>query len=184
MSRCYYRRKLAISLVRSQLKDAANLQGATITLSGAASQTATSTANGGYSFVSLAKGSDFTVTPQLDKNHLNGVSTFDLVLIQKHILNVQALNSPYKMIAADVNNSKSITTLDLIALRKLILNIDQTFQNNTSWRFVDAAYKFPNASNPWAATFPEVVSINDLTADTDVPALSPSKWVTLTQVQL
>ncbi|TAG96213.1 MAG: hypothetical protein EAZ17_10130, partial [Sphingobacteriales bacterium] len=143
----------------------ANLQGATITLSGAASQAATSTANGGYSFVDLSKGADFTVTPQLDKNHLNGVSTFDLVLIQKHILNVQALNSPYKMIAADVNNSKSITTLDLIALRKLILNIDQSFQNNTSWRFVDAAYSFPTPSNPWAAAFPEVVNINDIAAN-------------------
>nr|WP_290931858.1 T9SS type A sorting domain-containing protein [Haliscomenobacter sp.] len=70
------------------------------------------------------------------------------------------------MIAADVNNSKSITTLDLIALRKLILNIDQSFQNNTSWRFVDAAYIFPNANNPWAANFPEVVSINDIAANT------------------
>jgi hypothetical protein len=66
------------------------------------------------------------------------------------------------MIAADVNNSKSITTLDLIALRKLILNIDQSFQNNTSWRFVDAKYNFPTPSNPWAAAFPEVVNINDL----------------------
>jgi hypothetical protein len=56
--------------------------------------------------------------------------------------------------------------LDLIALRKLILNIDQTFLNNTSWRFVDAAYQFPNASNPWAAAFPEVVSVNDLAANT------------------
>jgi hypothetical protein len=145
---------------------AANLQGASITLSGAASQTATSTANGAYSFVNLVKGGDFTISPQLDKNHLNGVSTFDLVLIQKHILGVQALNSPYKMIAADVNNSKTISTLDLIALRKLILNIDQSFQNNTSWRFVDATYQFPNASNPWAAAFPEVVSINDLAANT------------------
>jgi alpha-tubulin suppressor-like RCC1 family protein len=144
----------------------ANLQGAAITLSGQASMSATSTANGAYSFVNLAKGGDFTIAPQLDKNHLNGVSTFDLVLIQKHILGVVALNSPYKMIAADVNNSKSITTLDLIALRKLILNIDQSFQNNTSWRFVDATYKFPTASNPWAAAFPEVVSVNDLAANT------------------
>ena len=69
------------------------------------------------------------------------------------------------MIAADVNNSKSITTLDLIALRKLILNIDQSFQNNTSWRFVDAAYSFPTPSNPWAAAFPEVVNINDIAAN-------------------
>jgi large repetitive protein len=145
---------------------AAKLQGASISLSGAASQTATTTANGAYAFDSMAKGGDFTISPQLDKNHLNGVSTFDLVLIQKHILGVVALNSPYKMIAADVNNSKSITTLDLIVLRKLILNIDKSFQNNTSWRFVDATYQFPNASNPWAAAFPEVVSINDLAANT------------------
>jgi hypothetical protein len=144
---------------------AANLQGASIALSGAASQSATTAANGGYTFVNLSKGGDFTVTPQLDKNHLNGVSTFDLVLIQKHILGIQALNSPYKMIAADVNNSKSISTLDLIALRKLILNIDQSFQNNTSWRFVDAAYSFPNATNPWSVPFPEVVSINDIAAN-------------------
>jgi large repetitive protein len=143
----------------------ANLQGAAITLSGQTSMSATTTANGAYSFVNLAKGGDFTISPQLDKNHLNGVSTFDLVLIQKHILGVVALNSPYKMIAADVNNSKSITTLDLIALRKLILNIDQTFQNNTSWRFVDATYQFPNPGNPWTAIFPEVVSINDLAAN-------------------
>jgi hypothetical protein len=118
----------------------------------------TTSAAGGYSFVNLAKGGDFTVTPQLDKNHLNGVSTFDLVLIQKHILRVVALNNPYRMIATDVNNSKSITTLDLITLRKLILNIDQTFQHNTSWRFVDATYQFPNAGNPWAAVFPEKVA--------------------------
>ena len=26
-------------------------------------------------------GGDYTITPQLDANHLNGVSTFDLVLI-------------------------------------------------------------------------------------------------------
>jgi hypothetical protein len=27
---------------------------------------------------------------------------------------------------------------------------------------VDATYRFPNATNPWAASFPEVVSINDI----------------------
>ncbi|WP_421796223.1 ice-binding family protein [Haliscomenobacter sp.] len=143
----------------------ANLQGASITLSGSTSQNTTTAANGAYSFINLIKGGDFTIAPQLDKNHLNGVSTFDLVLIQKHILGVTALNSPYKMIAADVNNSKSISTLDLIALRKLILNIDTHFANNTSWRFIDAAYNFPQASNPWSASFPEVVSINDIPAN-------------------
>ncbi len=143
----------------------ANLQGATINLSGSESGAFSTASTGGYSFVNLKKGGDYTITPQLDKNHLNGVSTFDLVLISKHILNITPLNTPYKMIAADVNNSKTVTTADLIALRKLILNIDQAFANNTSWRFVDAAYRFPNASNPWAAVFPEVVNINNLAAN-------------------
>ncbi|MCB9051453.1 MAG: hypothetical protein H6556_18635 [Lewinellaceae bacterium] len=119
-------------------------------------------ADGEYEFAGMQEGYDYTVTPQLNSNYLNGVSTFDLVLISKHILGVQPLGSPYKMIAADVNNSKSITTLDLIQLRKLILSIDTEFGNNTSWRFVEAAYQFPNASNPWFEEFPEVVNINNL----------------------
>ena len=144
---------------------AINVEGVEVNLSGDASMSYMTNANGQFNFNGLSKGYDYTVTPQLDKNYLNGVSTFDLVLITKHILGVQPLNSPYKLIAADVNNSKSVTTLDLIQLRKLILNIDNKFGNNTSWRFVDASYSFPNAANPWAAQFPEVANLNDLGAD-------------------
>ena len=108
---------------------------------------------------------DYTITPEKDDDHLNGVSTFDLVKINKHILNIQYLDSPYKMIAADANNSGSITTLDLVHIRKLILQIETEFTNNTSWRFVDAAYVFPDPTNPWLETFPEIISINNLEAD-------------------
>jgi hypothetical protein len=38
----------------------------------------------------------------------------DLVLISKHILGLEPLNSPYKMIAADANKSNSITTFDIV----------------------------------------------------------------------
>ncbi|HPH18155.1 MAG TPA: dockerin type I domain-containing protein, partial [Haliscomenobacter sp.] len=141
-----------------------NLQGVTLTLSGPSINTlsAVTTEKGGYSFVNLPRWDEYTVTPKLDKNPINGVSTFDLLLIQKHILNTQSLNSPYKMIAADVNNSKSISTIDMIQLRKLILNIDQRFQNNTSWRFVNAVYVFPDPKNPWSADFPETVYVQQL----------------------
>ncbi|MDX2069237.1 MAG: dockerin type I domain-containing protein [Haliscomenobacter sp.] len=141
-----------------------NIQGVMVSISGSLSQTFTTNTNGSYSFIIFQSGGEYTITPKLDKNPLNGVSTFDLLLIQKHILGIQALNSPYKMIAADVNNSKSITTLDLIQLRKLILGLDLQFLNNTSWRFVDAAYIFPNPTNPWAGKFPEEVYINKTTS--------------------
>ena len=70
------------------------------------------------------------------------MSTFDLVLISKHILGINTFDSPYKHIAADVNQSGSITAFDLVQLRQLILNITTEFSNNDSWRFVDANHTF------------------------------------------
>jgi len=145
-----------------QTESKATVEGVQVNLSGQTQKSFATGVNGLFIFNNLTAGADYTVTPSLNKGFLNGVSTFDLVLISKHILGVQPLNTPYKLIAADVNNSKSVTTLDLIQLRKLILNIDATFANNSSWRFVDASYTFPNASNPWAASFPEVKNVNDL----------------------
>lgn len=133
-----------------------------VTLSGQGSNKTTTTSNGNYLFLNLVEGNDYTLTPKLNAEHNNGVSTFDLILIRKHILGIEALSSPYRMIAADANASKSVTTLDLIAIQKLILNLDIAFKNNSSWRFVDGNYRFPDPSNPWALNFPEAYSINDL----------------------
>lgn len=101
------------------------------------------------------------VVPEKDDNPLNGVTTYDLVLISKHILGIEALNSPYKMIAADANNSNSITTFDIVELRKLILGIYLDLPNNTSWQFVDKAFVFPNPVNPFQTVFPESINCLD-----------------------
>jgi hypothetical protein len=103
----------------------------------------------------------FTIAPEKDDNPLNGVTTYDLVLMSKHILGLEPLNSPYKMIAADANKSGSITTFDVVELRKLILGIYTELPNNTSWRFVDKAFVFPNANNPFQSNFPETISVAD-----------------------
>ncbi|TXB61802.1 T9SS type A sorting domain-containing protein, partial [Phaeodactylibacter luteus] len=138
------------------------VENVTVSISGQGSTTAVTSAAGQYAFEGLQPGLDYTLTPQRDGDYLNGVSTFDLVLISKHILGIQPLASPYQLIAADVNNSRSITTLDMIQLRKLILSVDTEFSNNDSWRFVDASYVFPNPANPWLAPFPEGINLNNL----------------------
>ncbi len=118
---------------------------------------------GTYMMDNLSEGLDYTIVPELDGDPLNGVSTMDLILITKHILGIQPLTSPYKKIAADVNASNSISTLDVIHLRKLILGVSSDFSpNNTSWRFVDANYEFPNPSDPWQEVFPELANVNSL----------------------
>ncbi len=101
----------------------------------------------------------YTITPFRNDFPLNGVSTYDLVLITKHILGLEALDSPYKIIAADANKSKSVTTFDVVALRKLILGIDTAFAGNTSWRFVPTDFVFPDPGNPFQTPFPEARSV-------------------------
>ncbi|MEM6318200.1 MAG: T9SS type A sorting domain-containing protein [Bacteroidota bacterium] len=96
----------------------------------------------------------YTVTPKKDVNPLEGVSTYDLVLISKHILGVELLTNPYQLIAADVNKSGGISTYDLVQLRQLILNITNDFPENESWRFVNKNYQF-SSSNPLTEAFSE-----------------------------
>jgi hypothetical protein len=141
----------------------ASVENVTVEMSGQAAGMSMTTVDGNYSF-NVPTGNDITITPSKDDNHDNGVTTFDLVIISKHILGTQALASPYKMIAADANNSGNISTLDLVQIRKLILQIDSEFSNNTSWRFIDKDFVFANASNPWATSFPEVININNIDA--------------------
>lgn len=95
-------------------------------------------------------------------NHYKGSILFDLVLMSRHILGIDALNSPYKMIAADVNQSGSITTVDMVELRKLILYINTEFENNTSWRFIPADFSFDDPANPFVSPFPEFYKIDKL----------------------
>ena len=104
----------------------------------------------------------YEVKPAKNDNPLNGVTTYDLVLISKHILGIEPFNSPYKMIAADANKSGSITTFDITEIRKLILGIYGTLPNNTSWRFVLDTFMFPNMNNPFQTAFPEAVTIISL----------------------
>jgi hypothetical protein len=136
--------------------------GVSVDVSGASTLKQITANSGAYAFSNLTKGADFSLSAQLDKDHVNGVSTFDLVLIQKHILGTKLIDNPYRLIAADVNNSKSVSTLDMIQIRKLILQVDDKFKNVPSWKFVDAAYRFPDASNPFGAEYPEVINVNNL----------------------
>jgi hypothetical protein len=122
---------------------------------------------GEYS-LEVEAGLDYTIAPYLDEDPLSGVSTYDLVLISRHILGVDPLQSPYQIIAADVNRSGSVTTLDMVILQKLILQLIVDIPNNTSYRFVDAAYEFPIPDQPFQSSFPEFVNLNNLWASQDL----------------
>ena len=123
------------------------------------------TANDGSFSFDLPIDENYTISPEKNVNWLNGVTTYDLVLLSQHILGVNQLNSPYKIIAADASNDGKVTTFDIVELRALILHVVDELPNNDSWRFVDKSYQFPNAMNPFSPAYPEVININDLSQD-------------------
>jgi len=106
---------------------------------------------------------DYSVTPSRNDNPLNGVTTLDVLLMQRHILGLDVLDSPYKIIAGDINSSESLTGIDIVELRKLILGHYTEFPDNTSWRFVDSDFVFGNPGNPWP--FDEIRMISPLVMD-------------------
>lgn len=122
-------------------------------------------ANGHFQF-ELPAGSSVDIVPFNNNDPLNGVTTFDAVLIWNHITGVSPLNSPYKIIAADVDKSGVLDVADTIGVRQMVLGVISSFPNtNTSWRFVDAAFNFSNPADPLSAAFPEFISINNINGD-------------------
>ena len=123
--------------------------------------------DGKYAFSNLPMHKDYTLRPERNDDPMNGVSTLDIVKIQKHLLGIEYLNSSYKLIAADVNNSQGITARDLIELRKMILGYYTAFEqiepNQRSWRFVQGDYVFPDPEEPFG--FPEMILSSDLDGD-------------------
>jgi Dockerin type I domain len=105
------------------------------------------------------------VTPLKDDDHLNGISTLDVMMIAEHILNTQPIQSPYQRIAADINKSGAITPFDVTELRKLILGTYKVFPHNTSWRFVDRSFVFADPKNPFAKPLPENISLANVQKD-------------------
>ncbi len=130
-----------------------------VSANGVAAGAFTTRADGAFSIGGLSMGQNYAVRGEKTDNLLNGVTTYDIALISRHILGTEVLNSPYKIIAADVNNDRDVNTADMINLRRLILHITSALPNNNpSWRFVNSAYTFRSAANPLGEDFPEVVN--------------------------
>ena len=117
--------------------DGQNIEGVRVNLEGGSlSQECMSTALGNYTFPTVPMYQDYKIEGYNNDDHLNGVSTLDIILIQRHVLGIQDLVDPLLMRAADVNDDGSVSSVDLLELRKLILGIYDKFPQNTSWNFM------------------------------------------------
>lgn len=143
----------------------AMMKGVPVQLSGDVVKMNTSGSDGTYNFLGLSKGKNYTLTPDMNKDFGNGISTMDLLVLQKHLINAEPITNPYLLIAADVDNSGHVSVGDQIRLRKFILNMIPDFGGTKSWCFVDQAYRFPDPLNPWKEAFPQTIAMPNLDHD-------------------
>lgn len=125
-----------------------------ILLSGGKTDSTRTNSAGDFTF-NVDAGKTYQVRPLRDSADINGISTFDLVDISKHILGAKAFDSPWKWLAGDANKTNTVSTFDIVDVRKVILGVWAAFGANTSWRFVPTSHIFPPTGNPLSASMPE-----------------------------
>jgi hypothetical protein len=120
---------------------------------------------GDFQFESVEYFHNYHLEPYKNDDTNNGVTTLDLVYIQQYLMGLREIDSPYKLIAADINGDMRVSGLDLLELRKLILGYTETFETNTSWRFIPSEFQFSNPAFPW--DYNQELEINELIENID-----------------
>jgi len=65
-----------------------------------------------------------------------GISSRDIIFIQRHILAIEKFVDTLKNFAADVNNNKNVTASDITELRRIILGVKNNFTEVLPWYFL------------------------------------------------
>ncbi len=100
--------------------------------------------NGGIQYAFKVKEKKLGLTSYRFVKHsqvLEGISTKDIIIIQRHILSKQKLSDTLKYFAADVNNNNTISTSDISDIRKLILGVIDEFPKVQPWYFFRPDWK-------------------------------------------
>jgi hypothetical protein len=101
---------------------------------------------------------DFRIKAVKNDEPYVGVTTYDIAVIIRHIQDIEAIPTPYAMIAADVDESGEIDGADIVHIRDFILKRKPSLPVRT-WRFVDKSYVFKKPNNPFLEDFPEYIDV-------------------------
>lgn len=112
---------------------------------------------GNYALCSSTTG---PVCMNYNTSQLNGVSTLDLVHIQRHILNIAPFDNiipesdaARRYVAADVDHNGVIDGNDITAIQQLILGITITLPGNNVTFVPEVDLVLPMVTDPWGLSF-------------------------------
>jgi len=119
--------------------------------------------NGEFAFNDNEFSNSYKLISQKNDDPLNGVTTLDLVMIQRHILALKRFDDSHQIIAGDVSDDGRISSIDLVQLRGVILGRFESFPTNESWRFLNPEQSWADPLVPFP--YVEEVVIEELTSE-------------------
>ena len=144
---------LPLSQIRGKITTANNqpVKGAEIILKGYASDLDSTDVQGKFELTGVHPYQSYTVTAskEFDANYANGLTSLDLAILQRHILEVETLTSLYKLIAADVDLSQNITTADIRDIQNVVLGNADRLAKGKHWTFIPTKFTFDNPAHPY-----------------------------------
>lgn len=120
---------------------------------------------GGFKFFDIPAGRSIQLVPERTQFDLDGVSTYDLVLIARHVLNINKIDNPYGLLAADFDRSGSIRLADILAVRNFILGVSNSQQEDSGWDFILETHEFATPQEALKYEFPTQFSMDELMID-------------------
>ena len=131
-------------------------------------QISKATRMGEYAFRDMPFGGQYELIPSKDDDVLNGVTTADIVKIQRYLLGKADFDDAYQHIAADVNLSGSISAADISEIRKVILGNRTGFSSDKSWRFMEEDYQFLDSNDPLVEAWKESMMFDPFDSDATI----------------
>ncbi|MBK9271812.1 MAG: T9SS type A sorting domain-containing protein [Saprospiraceae bacterium] len=115
------------------------------TLHGALVMNTKSKNQGQFSFLNLTHQNSYQLIPEYDQKDLKGIDVNDAIILLRHLLKMEAITDPYKLLAADLNQDKIIDYADFNLLYGLVNGTVPLDQLKVLWRFVPKAHVFKSA---------------------------------------
>jgi len=139
-----------------------------VTLSGGAAAPIATDEAGSYTFDPMPLGGEYDIRPSYEDTPRNGLSTADIIKIQKHLLGLQPFEEADQFVAADVNASGTVTALDILYIRRLLLGDRVDFDDRSPWFFMDSSLEFNEPSDVLDIDLAGGYHIDDLNRDMDI----------------
>ena len=118
--------------------------------------------NGTYKMTDLQPNQAYAIEPKEGKDAIDGISTKDMVLIQRHLLGLEPFVDAYQYLGADTDGSGHVSTSDIADIRKLILGIKSELKCGKQWQFMPHDWTFDDPLNPWKNPWPTDYRISNL----------------------